>query len=289
MIDVCDIHIMKPLLAEHGFHFSKAKGQNFLISRWVPERIAEDAGVDKTAGVLEIGPGIGPLTQQLCLRAGKVCAVELDTRLKPILAMTVGEFSNLEILWDDVLNRDVAALVKEKFAGLRPMACANLPYYITSPILTALLEAECFASVTVMVQKEVAQRIAAKPGTADYSAFTVFCQYYAEPEILFDVPAGCFLPQPKVTSAVISLRVRKERPWNIKNQEVFFRVVRASFAMRRKKLSNGLASGFPELGKDGAAQVIANCGMDANVRGETLDIAGFAKIANEICKMKTDK
>ncbi len=289
MIDVCDIHIMKPLLAEHGFHFSKAKGQNFLISRWVPERIAEDAGVDKTAGVLEIGPGIGPLTQQLCLRAGKVCAVELDTRLKPILAMTVGEFSNLEILWDDVLNRDVAALVKEKFAGLRPMACANLPYYITSPILTALLEAECFESVTVMVQKEVAQRIAAKPGTADYSAFTVFCQYYAQPEILFDVPAGCFLPQPKVTSAVISLRVRKERPWNIENQEVFFRVVRSSFAMRRKKLSNGLASGFPELGKDGAAQVIANCGMDANVRGETLDIPGFARIANEICKMKKDK
>ena len=286
MIDVCDIHVMKPLLAEHGFHFSKAKGQNFLISRWVPERIAEDAGVDATAGVLEIGPGIGPLTQQLCLRAGKVCAVELDTRLKPILAMTVGEFSNLEILWDDVLNRDVAALVKEKFAGLRPMACANLPYYITSPILTALLEAECFESVTVMVQKEVAQRIAAKPGTADYSAFTVFCQYYAVPEILFDVPAGCFLPQPKVTSAVISLRVRKERPWDIADQDIFFRVVRSSFAMRRKKLSNGLASGFPELGKEGAAQVIERCGMDSNVRGETLDIAGFAKIANAICEMK---
>ena len=286
MIDVCDIHVMKPLLAEHGFHFSKAKGQNFLISRWVPERIAEDAGVDATAGVLEIGPGIGPLTQQLCLRAGKVCAVELDTRLKPILAMTVGEFSNLEILWDDVLNRDVAALVKEKFAGLRPMACANLPYYITSPILTALLEAECFESVTVMVQKEVAQRIAAKPGTADYSAFTVFCQYYAVPEVLFDVPAGCFLPQPKVTSAVISLRVRQDRPWDIADQDTFFRVVRASFAMRRKKLSNGLASGFPELGKDGAAQVIERCGMDANVRGETLDIAGFAKIANTIYELK---
>ena len=286
MIDVCDIHVMKPLLAEHGFHFSKAKGQNFLISRWVPERIAEDAGVDATAGVLEIGPGIGPLTQQLCLRAKKVCAVELDTRLKPILTMTVGEFSNLEILWDDVLNRDVAALVKEKFAGLRPMACANLPYYITSPILTALLEAECFESVTVMVQKEVAQRIAAKPGTADYSAFTVFCQYYAQPEILFDVPAGCFLPQPKVTSAVISLRVRKERPWDIADQETFFRVVRASFAMRRKKLSNGLASGFPELGKEGAARVIESCGMDANVRGETLDIEGFAKIANMIYRGK---
>ena len=286
MIDVCNIQVMKPLLAEHGFHFSKAKGQNFLISRWVPERIAEDAGVDSTAGVLEIGPGIGPLTQQLALRAGKVCAVELDTRLKPILDLTVGEFSNLEILWDDVLKQDVAALVKEKFAGLRPMACANLPYYITSPILTALLEAECFDSVTVMVQKEVAQRIAAKPGTADYSAFTVFCQYYAEPVILFDVPAGCFLPQPKVTSAVISLKVRKEKPWKIDDPDVFFRTVRASFAMRRKKLSNGLASGFPELGKDGAADVLAVCGMDANVRGETLDIPAFAAIANEIARRK---
>ena len=286
MINVCDIQVMKPLLAEHGFHFSKAKGQNFLISRWVPERIAEEAGVDATAGVMEIGPGIGPLTQQLALRAGKVCAVELDTRLKPILDLTVGEFPNLEILWDDVLKQDVPALVKEKFAGLRPMACANLPYYITSPILTALLEAECFDSVTVMVQKEVAQRIAAKPGTADYSAFTVFCQYYAEPVILFDVPAGCFLPQPKVTSAVISLKVRKEKPWKIDDPEVFFRTVRASFAMRRKKLSNGLASGFPDLGKDGAADVLAACGMDANVRGETLDIPAFATIANEIARRK---
>ena len=282
MINVCDIQIMKPLLAEHGFHFSKAKGQNFLIARWVPEQIAQDAGVDETAGVLEIGPGIGPLTQQLCLRAGKVCAVELDTRLKPILDQTVGEFNNLEILWDDVLNQDIPALVAAKFAGLRPMACANLPYYITSPILTALLEAECFDSVTVMVQKEVAQRIAAKPGTADYSAFTVFCQYYAEPELLFDVPAHCFLPQPKVTSAVIQLRCCKTLPWNIEDKDTFFRTVRASFAMRRKKLSNGLASGFPALGKEGAAQVIAACGLDANVRGETLDIPTFAAIANEI-------
>ena len=135
MIDVCNIQVMKPLLAEHGFHFSKAKGQNFLISRWVPERIAEDSGVNESVGVLEIGPGIGPLTQQLCLRAKKVCAVELDTRLKPILEQTVGEFDNLQILWGDVLKQDIPALVKERFAGLRPMACANLPYYITSPIL----------------------------------------------------------------------------------------------------------------------------------------------------------
>jgi 16S rRNA (adenine1518-N6/adenine1519-N6)-dimethyltransferase len=284
MIEVCNIQVMKPLLAEHGFHFSKAKGQNFLIAPWVPQSIAQDSGVDETAGVLEIGPGIGPLTQQLCLRAKKVCAVELDKRLEPILQQTVGEFHNLEIIWDDVLNQNIPALVAEKFPGLRPMACANLPYYITSPILTALLEADCFESVTVMVQKEVAQRIAAKPGTEDYSAFTVFCQYYAEPELLFDVPAHCFMPQPKVTSAVISLRVRKKRNWDIADEKVFFRLVRASFAMRRKKLSNGLASGFPELGKSGAAEVIEAAGFDANVRGETLSISDFAKIANEIVR-----
>ena len=286
MIEVCNIHVMKPLLESHGFHFSKAKGQNFLIAPWVPESIVREAGVDETAGVLEIGPGIGPLTQQLCMNAAKVCAVELDTRLEPILNATVGEFDNLEIIWNDVLKLDVPALVAEKFPGLRPMACANLPYYITSPILTALLEAECFDSVTVMVQKEVAQRIAAAPGSADYSAFTVFCQYYAEPELLFDVPAHCFLPQPKVTSAVITLRVRKKRKWDILDQDIFFRTVRASFAMRRKKLSNGLASGFPELGKQGAAEVIEAAGFDANVRGETLGIPEFARIANEIVRRK---
>ena len=286
MINVCDIQVMKPLLAAHGFHFSKAKGQNFLIARWVPESIAQDSGVDKNTGVLEIGPGIGPLTQQLCLRAKKVCAVELDQRLEPILKLTVGEFDNLDILWGDVLKQDIPKLVAEKFPGLRPAACANLPYYITSPILTALLEAECFDTVTVMVQKEVAQRIAAKPGTADYSAFTVFCQYYAQPQLLFDVPAHCFLPQPKVTSAVVTLKVRQHRPWQIDDEAIFFRLVRASFAMRRKKLSNGIASGFPELGKAGAEQVILEAGFDANVRGETLGIPEFAAIANAICRRK---
>ena len=289
MVNVCDINVMKPLLAQHGFHFSKAKGQNFLIAPWVPESIAVESGVAQDVGVLEIGPGIGPLTQQLCLRAGKVCAVELDNRLKPILDITVGEFDNLEIIWNDVLKLDVPALVKEKFGGLRPRACANLPYYITSPILSALLEAECFEAVTVMVQKEVAQRIAAKPGSADYSAFTVFCQYYAEPELLFDVPAHCFLPQPKVTSAVITLRTRAEKPWDILDEEIFFRTVRASFAMRRKKLSNGLASGFPELGKTGAAEVIEAAGFDVNVRGETLSIPEFARIANEIVRRREEK
>lgn len=282
MVNVCDIQVMKPLLAAHGFYFSKAKGQNFLIAPWVPESIAREAGVQADVGVLEIGPGIGPLTQQLALRAGRVCAVELDERLKDILDVTLEDFSNVEIVWGDVLKLDIPALVRQKLPGLRPMACANLPYYITSPILTALLEAECFEAVTVMVQKEVAQRIAARPGTAEYGAFSVFCQYYAEPELLFEVPAHCFLPQPKVTSAVVTLRVRTERPWEIDDPELFFRVVRASFAMRRKKLSNGLTSGFPELGKAGAEAVLAACGFPENVRGETLGIPEFARIAKEI-------
>lgn len=286
MIQVCDIQVMKPLLAAHGFHFSKAKGQNFLTASWVPEQIATDSRIDRNTGALEIGPGIGPLTQQLCLRAGKVCAVEVDTRLQPILEQTVGAFDNLEILWGDILKQDIPALVAEKFPGMRPVACANLPYYITSPILTALLEAKCFDAVTVMVQKEVALRIAAKPGTADYSAFTVFCQYYSQPEILFDVPPHCFMPQPKVTSSVVMLHVRKELPWQIDNEGIFFRTVRASFAMRRKTLLNGLASGFPELGKAGAAQVLEACGLSSNVRGETLDIPTFAAIANEINRVK---
>ena len=289
MVNVCDIQVMKPLLAAHGFHFSKAKGQNFLIAPWVPESIAGAAGVREDVGVLEIGPGVGPLTQQLALRAGKVCAVEVDERLKPILEITLEGCGNVELVWGDVLKLDIPALVKEKLPGLRPVACANLPYYITSPILTALLEAECFQAVTVMVQKEVAQRIAARPGTAEYGAFSVFCQYYAEPELLFDVPAHCFVPQPKVTSAVVTLRVRQARPWDIHNERLFFRVVRASFAMRRKKLSNGLASGFPELGKAGAEAVLAACGFPENVRGETLGIPEFGAITNEILRREAEK
>ena len=283
-MNLCDPREVKELLARHGFHFSKAKGQNFLIAPWVPERIAEDSGVDAGCGVLEIGPGIGPLTQALCCRAGKVCAVEVDTSLKPVLAETLGEFSNLEILWGDILKQDIPALCQEKFPWLRPMACANLPYYITTPILSALLEAKCFSSVTVMVQKEVAQRIAAKAGSADYGAFSIFCQYYAEPQLLFDVPPSCFLPQPKVTSAVIRLKVRETLPWDIANEEIFFKTVRASFAQRRKTLQNGLSSGFPQLGKAAIGEILTACGLSPAVRGETLDIPAFAKIANPIAQ-----
>lgn len=285
MLDLCNVQEVKALLARHGFRFSKSKGQNFLIASWVPRRIAEESGVDENSGVLEVGPGIGPLTQQLCLRAGKVTAVEVDGTLKPILAETLGAFSNLNILWQDILKVDIPALVRQQFPGLRPMACANLPYYITSPVLTALLEARCFSSVTVMVQKEVALRMAAQPGSGDYSAFTVFCNYYAVPELLFDVPPSCFLPQPKVTSAVVQLKVRQEPPCPITDEAMFFRVVRASFAQRRKTLQNGLASGFPELGKARVGEILERCGLPPTVRGETLDIPTFAGIANTLAAL----
>lgn len=188
MIDVCNPGVIRELLARYGFHFSKSKGQNFLTQRWVPERIVQASGIDGSCGVVEIGPGFGPLTQELCLRAGKVVAIEVDQTLRPVLKETVGEFSNLEILFADALKTDLPALVAEKFPGLRPAACANLPYYITSPVLTKLLESRCFSSITVMVQKEVAQRICAAPASKDYSAFTVLCNYHAQPELLFFRP-----------------------------------------------------------------------------------------------------
>ena len=279
-MNLCNIHEVKPLLERHGFHFSKAKGQNFLIQDWVPKEIARQAGVTADCGVLEVGPGIGPLTSELCRNAGKVVAVEVDLNLKPILAETLAEFDNLEIIFSDILKQDIPALVQEKFGDLKPMACANLPYYITSPILAALLESRCFSSVTVMVQKEVAQRICSKAGTADYSAFTVFCQYYAKPELLFDVPPSCFLPQPKVSSAVMKLEMRDEPICEILDEALFFRVVKASFAVRRKTLLNGLSMGFSQLSKAELSEVIAEAGLPANVRGETLDIPAFANLAN---------
>ena len=283
MIDVCDIQVMKPMLAAHGFHFSKAKGQNFLIAPWVPQSIAEQAGVDETAGVLEIGPGIGPLTQQLCLRAGKVCAVEVDERLKPILDVTVGNFSNLEILWGDVLKQDIPALVKEKFGALRPMACANLPYYITSPILTALLEAECFQSVTVMVQKEVADRMQVGPGTKDYGALSLAVQYYAKPEIVANVPPNCFIPRPNVGSAVIRLTRYEEPPVKVKDEKKMFSLIRASFNQRRKTLVNGLGNaGLPGITKESASAALEQMGLSPTVRGEALTLEQFAQLSDLI-------
>ena len=282
MIDVCNPAVIRELLAKYGFHFSKSKGQNFLTQRWVPERIVRASGIDKTCGVIEIGPGFGPLTQELCQKAGKVVAIEVDQTLQPVLRETVGEFSNLEILFADALKTDLPAMVAEEFSGLRPVACANLPYYITSPVLTKLLESRCFSLITVMVQREVAQRICAAPGSGDYSAFTVLCNYHAQPELLFDVPASCFLPQPKVTSAVVCLKVRTEPPAELLDERTFFRTVRAAFAQRRKTLLNALSSGFSELGKSELAETLHTCSISPMVRGETLDIPSFAALSNAL-------
>lgn len=282
MIDVCNPAVIRELLAKYGFHFSKSKGQNFLTQRWVPERIVRASGIDKTCGVIEIGPGFGPLTQELCQKAGKVVAIEVDQTLQPVLRETVGEFSNLEILFADALKTDLPAMVADEFSGLRPVACANLPYYITSPVLTKLLESRCFSLITVMVQREVAQRICAAPGSGDYSAFTVLCNYHAQPELLFDVPASCFFPQPKVTSAVVCLKVRTEPPAELLDEHTFFRTVRAAFAQRRKTLLNALSSGFSELGKSELAETLHTCSISPMVRGETLDIPSFAALSNAL-------
>lgn len=284
-MNLCDINVIKPLLQKHGFHFSKSKGQNFLTQSWVPREIADGAGIDKTCGVLEVGPGIGPLTQALCENAEKVVSVEVDTSLAPVLAETMADTNNFTLIFGDILKTDIPALVQEHFQGLRPMACANLPYYITSPVLSALLESKCFESITVMVQKEVAQRICAQPGSKDYSAFSLFCQYYAQPEILFDVPPSCFIPQPKVTSAVITLPCRKAPPCPIADEKLFFRTVRASFAQRRKTLVNGLSSGFGTLSKAQIIACLTAAGLPENVRGETLGIPEFARVAEEIGKV----
>ena len=206
----------------------------------------------------------------------------MDQTLQPVLRETVGEFSNLEILFADALKTDLPAMVADEFSGLRPVACANLPYYITSPVLTKLLESRCFSLITVMVQREVAQRICAAPGSRDYSAFTVLCNYHAQPELLFDVPASCFFPQPKVTSSVVCLKVRTEPPAELLDEHTFFRTVRAAFAQRRKTLLNALSSGFSELGKSELAETLHTCSISPMVRGETLDIPSFAALSNAL-------
>lgn len=281
-MDLCDIRQVEALLARHGFHFSKSKGQNFLTASWVPERIADSCGADKSCGVVEIGPGFGCLTEQLSLRAGRVMAYEVDETLRPVLAETLAGRENIDILFADAMRRDVAADIDAHLGGLRPILCANLPYNITSPILTKMLELGCFESLTVMVQKEVAERIAARPATAQYGAFSVLAQWYTEPELLFEVGPECFVPRPKVTSAVVHMKTRDKAPAEV-DEKAFFRVVRAAFNMRRKTLTNAL-DGL--CGKERAAAALRACGFDERVRGEVLSIAEFAALTNEIEKLK---
>lgn len=279
-MDLCNINDIQTLLKRHGFHFSKSLGQNFLIESWVPRDIAEASGAGPGTGVLEIGPGIGPLTVELARRAEQVTAVELDEALLPILDETLADCPNVTVIPADVMRLDLAKLVAGEFPSLTPIVCANLPYNITTPVLTLLLESGLFSAITVMIQKEVAQRICAAPGSKDYGAFSVLCQYYARCEYLFEVPKECFLPAPKVTSAVVRL-TPGPAPDCVKDKGLFFRVVRGAFSLRRKTLLNALSAAFP-LSKDALAQCIADAGLPPDIRGERLSIPQFAGLADLI-------
>ncbi len=281
-MELTNINEIKELLSRHGFRFSKSMGQNFLTAAWVPRDIADSAELDEGTGVLEVGPGIGCLTKQLSLRAGKVLSVELDNALRPILAETLSECENVEVIFGDVLKQDLPALVREHFAGMRCAVCANLPYNVTSPLLTAFIEAECFETITVMIQREVARRICAAPGTADYGAFGIFVQWHMETELLFDVPPSCFIPQPKVTSSVIRLRRRAEHPAETTDEQFLFKVIRAAFNQRRKTLINAISSQIPGVTKEQAERAVTESGFDARIRGETLNIGKFATIADKL-------
>ncbi len=280
-MDLCNRNDIQALLLRHGFRFSKSMGQNFLIEDWVPRDTAEASGADEGTGVLEVGPGIGPLTRELCRRAGKVVSVELDQRLYPVLAETLAGYDNFTLVEGDILKQDLPALVAEHFAGLRPILCANLPYNITTPLLTSCVKAGCFTSLTVLIQKEVAQRICARPGTADYGAFSLLMQYYTEPELLFTVPNTCFLPMPKVTSAVIRCITREKPPVSVQSEAMLWRTVKAGFALRRKTLVNSLQTGFA-LPKQELAEIITGCGLPADIRGERLSLEDYARLADAL-------
>ena len=286
MEQLTDLNTIKALLARHGFRFSKTLGQNFLCADWVPERIAEAAGLDTDTGVLEVGPGIGCLTVQLAKRAKKVVSVELDRALQPVLAETLAGCDNVEVLFADVMKTDLSALAAECFSDCaRAVVCANLPYQITTPALTAFAQAERFSRVTVMIQREVARRICARENTAEYGAFSILMQWHFDPSLCFDVPPGCFLPAPKVTSSVVTLPRRDAPPVAVRDEQQMFAVVRAAFNQRRKTLCNAL-SALLGLPKETVAAAIAATGLPESVRGEALSIAQFAALSDALAEIK---
>lgn len=279
MANLTDIGAIRELLGRHGFHFSKALGQNFLINPSVCPRMAEACGADEQTGVLEIGPGIGVLTHELAKRAAHVAAVELDDRLLPVLAETLAEHQNVRVLHGDVMKLDLKKIIAGEFEGLRVAVCANLPYYITSPVIMMLLESRLpVDNITVMVQKEAAQRLCARPGTRESGAVTLAVQYYAEPETLFSVSRGSFMPAPNVDSAVIRLRVRKEPPCSVQDEASMFRLIRAAFGQRRKALVNALTGAG--LNKQQTAALLGAAGIPETARAEQLTLTEFAALAN---------
>ncbi|MBR3768786.1 MAG: 16S rRNA (adenine(1518)-N(6)/adenine(1519)-N(6))-dimethyltransferase RsmA [Clostridia bacterium] len=281
-----DINVIKRILSKHGFSFSKALGQNFLIDPEVCPKMADLGGAKDGTGVIEIGPGIGVLTVELAKRAEKVVTVELDTRLIPVLAETLSDYRNVEVINADVLKTDLFKLIEDNFNGKSVNVCANLPYYITSPILMYLLESRLpVESITVMVQKEAADRLCAKVGSRDSGAITVAVNYYAEPEVLFDVGRECFMPSPNVDSCVIKLNVRKEPPVKVENEEFFFSMVKAAFSQRRKTAANGISSGLG-ISKDKVSEALSASGLSPTVRAEALTMEELALLSDNLLKVR---
>lgn len=277
-----DIGTIKNILNRHGFTFSKSLGQNFLINPTVCPRMAELSGADEGVGVIEIGPGIGVLTNELCRLADKVVAIELDKRLLPVLDETLSEYDNLKVINDDVLKIDLNKLIEDEFSGMEVVVCANLPYYITSPVIMKLLEDKLpVSAITVMVQKEAAQRICAEVGSRQSGAVTVSVNYYAKPEMLFTVSSGSFMPAPKVDSAVIRLNILDEPPVKVYDEKKFFSVVKAAFSQRRKVVSNSISSGL-SINKAKAFEILEKSGVSQNARAEQLSLQNFADIANNL-------
>ena len=283
MSSLSDIGTIKDIMQRHGFSFSKGLGQNFLVNPSVCPRMAEMGGANAHSGVLEIGPGIGVLTAELARLAKKVVAIELDDRLIPVLGETLAEFSNIKVIHGDALKLDLAAIIREEFADCESVAvCANLPYYITSPIIMALLESRLpITSVTVMVQKEAADRICAPIGSRESGALTVAINYYAAPHMLFKVSAGSFMPPPKVNSAVIRMDILPEPKYDVGDEKIFFRMIRAGFSQRRKTIANSLTSGG-FLTKEQAARALEKAGIAPNSRIEALDMERLALLSRMI-------
>ena len=281
MENLSNISVIRDVMKRHGFEFSKALGQNFLINPTVCPRMAEMGGAKPGVGVIEIGAGVGVLTKELSKRADKVVCIEIDTRLLPVLAETLDDCGNVEIINADVMKVDLGALIKEKFQGMEVVVCANLPYYITSPILMTLLEQRLpIRSITVMVQKEAAQRLCAQPGTREVGAVSIAVRYYSEPKVLFQVSRGSFMPSPDVDSSVIRLDIH-EKPAVDADCQTFFRVVRGAFSMRRKTILNCLSSGL-SLPKEKISAVLERAGVPSSARAEQLTMEQFAAIANEL-------
>ena len=287
-MDLCNLSVIRDLMNDAGISFKKEFGQNFLINRAIPEDIADNCCDDENSTILEIGPGMGTLTYELALRHKKVVALEIDRGLIPVLDYTLGEFDNVTVHNEDVMQADLETLLAPAFESGPVSVCANLPYYITSPILMKLLECGLpFDYITVMIQKEVADRLCSPAGGKDYGAITAVLSYYGEAEKLFVVSADKFIPAPKVDSAVIRIRLYKERPYHPKDEALMFRTIKAAFAQRRKTLSNALSAGFSELTKDQINAVIADCGFEPTVRGERLDIAEFIQLSDKIGELLT--